>query len=206
MVRVERIRLADLRKGRLTTALDRWQQLCGADRIYPREELGFGLLIATPEIMNGHSLVIDTSTDRPIDFVIAFYGSDLEFYEGRSLVAHRFRDLPDQDVAEAAVAAYDEAISERQPIAHRVRAGFGHQTFEYDQLILPTKNEFGKIDRLVTVIEERVRHRLRAVTAGEVMIDDNTELRAPFRQLDDMVARAREILADQADSRSASIA
>ncbi|HZD26137.1 MAG TPA: hypothetical protein VE631_07740, partial [Alphaproteobacteria bacterium] len=137
--------------------LRRWFQLCGESGLYPRERLGFGLLVGTPEVMNGRSGVVACDTDDPLNFVIAYYGNDFKVYDGKSLVATRFCDLPDRDVAEVAVGCYMEAIKERKPIAHRMHATFGGVAVSYDRLILPTVNGENQIDRLVTVSRELTR-------------------------------------------------
>lgn len=159
MVRVEPLRLTDIRDDKLDLALKRWFQLCGDGGLYPREELGFGLLVGTPEIMNGRSGVVATDADDPINFVIAFYGGEFDVYDGKSLVARRFRDLPDRDVAEAAVRCYVEAIEARQPIAHHLEGNFDGLVVTYNRVILPTVNSEGKVDRLITLSQEVSRSR-----------------------------------------------
>jgi hypothetical protein len=157
MVRVDPIRIADIRDEKLTVALRRWHQLCGEDGIYPREKMGFGLIVGTPEIMNGRSGVVATDMDDPLNYVIAFYGSDFNVYDNKSFVATRFRDLPDQEIAQVLVGCYREAITARRPIAHRIEADFDGTRVSYDRLILPTVNQQGKIDRLVTLSQELER-------------------------------------------------
>jgi hypothetical protein len=157
MVRVDPIRIADIRDEKLTVALRRWHQLCGEDGLYPREQMGFGLIVGTPEIMNGRSGVVATDADDPLNYVIAFYGSDFNVYDGKSFVATRFRDFPDQEIAQAVVGCYREAITERKPIAHRLEAKFDDTVVSYDRVILPTINQSGKVDRLITLSQELER-------------------------------------------------
>ena len=154
MVRVQRHTLAEVRSPKLEAALKRWYQLCGSGGLYPRDDLGFGVLIGSPEIMNGRSAVVATDVDDPLNFVVAFYGGEFNVYENKSLVARRFRDFPDRGPAEAMVRCYLEAISERQPTAHRIAGSFGGVDLTYDRLILPTINKDGVVDRLVTLSEE----------------------------------------------------
>jgi hypothetical protein len=116
--------------------------------------MGFGLIVGTPEIMNGRSGVVATDADDPLNYVIAFYGSDFNVYDGKSFVATRFCDFPDQEIAKVAVACYQEAITERKPIAHRLEARFDDVTVRYDRIILPTINQSGKVDRLITLSQE----------------------------------------------------
>jgi hypothetical protein len=159
MVRVDPLQLSDIRDEKLDAALKRWYQLCGECGLYPREQLGFGTLVGTPEIMNGRSGVVATDADDPLNYVIAFYGGDFDVYDGKSLVAQRFKDLPDQDIAQAAARCYVEAITERKPIAHRLEGIFDGVTVAYDRVILPTVNLGGRIDRLITVSQEISRSR-----------------------------------------------
>jgi len=154
MADVNHIRLDEIRDPMLVSALRRWFQICGEGGLYPREELGFGLLVGTPEVMNGHSAVFATDTGEPLDFLIAYYGSDLDPYNGRSLVAQRLRNLPDRDVAEAAAACCCTALTARQPIAHRFTGNFQGMQRTYDRLILPTVNAAGQIDRLIHIYHE----------------------------------------------------
>jgi hypothetical protein len=107
--------------------------------------------------MNGRSGVVATDMDDPLNYVIAFYGSDFNVYDNKSFVATRFRDLPDQEIAQVLVGCYREAITARRPIAHRIEADFDGTRVSYDRLILPTVNQQGKIDRLVTLSQELER-------------------------------------------------
>lgn len=157
MVRVERYSLDEVRDPKLAAALKRWYQLCGSGGLYPRDELGFGKLIGSPEVMNGRSAVIATDVDDPLNYVIAYYGGEFNVYENRNLVARRFCDFPDRESAEAMVRCHREAVEAREPLAHRIVAPFGGVDVHYDRLILPTVNKDNRIDRLITLSEELSR-------------------------------------------------
>ena len=154
MADVNAIRLEDISDPMLVAALRRWYEMCGPSGLFPREQHGFGMLVGAPEVMNGHSAVIATDVGEPLDFLFAYYGSDLNAYKGQSLVAKRFRTLPDKDVATAAAECSAAALTARQPIAHRVAGIIEGQVRRYDRLILPTVNARGQIDRLILVIHE----------------------------------------------------
>jgi|GEM_PF-1169047 len=158
MADVNPIRLEEISGAPLVKALRRWYELCGPSGLFPREEHGFGTLVGTPEVMNGHSAVIATDVGEPLDFLFAYYGSELDAYQGQSLVAQRFRNLPDRDVATAAAECSAAALTARQPIAHRVAGTIEGQLRRYDRLILPTVNAKGQIDRLILVIHELAVH------------------------------------------------
>ena len=89
---VEHIALEKVENPKLVVALKRWCRLCGQGEFYRREELGFGPLVGTPEILNGRSLMLATGADDPMNYVFAFFGGDFNVYDDRNFVARRLRD------------------------------------------------------------------------------------------------------------------
>ncbi len=154
MVRVENIALEKIQDPMLGTALQRWYQLCGQGGLYRREELGFGPLVGAPEILNGRSSVVATDADDPLNYVFAFYGDDFNVYDDRSFVARRLREIPEQDVVKVIAACFSEAITAREPLAHRISGSFNSIDLIYDRIIFPTANKSGNVDRLVTLSAE----------------------------------------------------
>ncbi len=154
MVRVEHIALEKIQDPMLGTALQRWYQLCGQGGLYRREELGFGPLVGAPEILNGRSSVVATDADDPLNYVFAFYGDDFNVYDDRSFVARRLREIPEQDVVTVIASCFSEAITAREPLAHRISGVFNSIDITYDRIIFPTVNKSGGVDRLVTLSAE----------------------------------------------------
>jgi|TARA_B110000196_G_scaffold250329_1_gene219591 hypothetical protein len=113
MMSVEHIALEKVENPKLVVALKRWCRLCGQGEFYRREELGFGPLVGTPEILNGRSLMLATGADDPMNYVFAFFGGDFNVYDDRNFVARRLRDTPDQDMMKVFITCFAEAITAR---------------------------------------------------------------------------------------------
>ena len=158
MVRVEHIALDKVQDPMLGIALQRWYQLCGHGVLYRREELGFGPLVGAPEILNGRSSVVATDADDPLNYVFAFYGDDFNVYDDRNFVARRLREMPEQDLLKVIVTCFGEAITAREPLAHRISGKIDAVELTYDRVIFPTVNKSGGVDRLVTLSAEISRN------------------------------------------------
>lgn len=142
---------------RLKAALRAWEELTQSEGVYDRGRRGFGPLLAKPELMNERSAVIVCEGDDPMNYLFAYYGGGFGLYKDKSFVAQRFSDIPDREGALMLASAYEEAIRQRRPLAHRIHGSFGGETVVYDRLILPTMGENGQVDRLITLSVELER-------------------------------------------------
>ena len=154
MVKVKHIALEKIKDEALVIALKRWYQLCGQGGLYQREALGFGPLVSAPEILNGRSAVLAADVDDPRNYVFAFFGGDFNVYDDRNFVARRLHDIPDKEMMDTFITCFGEAISAREPLAHRIVGNFAGIEVTYDRIIFPTVNKAGNVDRLVTLSTE----------------------------------------------------
>ncbi len=151
MVNVEHIALEKIRDQHLVAALKCWYQLCGQGGLYQREALGFGPLVGAPQILNGRSAVLAVDAEDPMNYVFAFFGGDFNVYDDRNFVARRLHEVPDKDVTCALITCFREAISAREPLAHRIAGTFDGIDVTYDRIIFPTVNKADNVDRLITL-------------------------------------------------------
>ncbi len=152
--RVTSLPLDRLPHRRLQAALKAWEELTEDRGYYDRSRRGFAPLLAKPELMNERSTVIVCEADDPLDYLIAYYGGGFGLYRDKCFVAQRMRDIPDREAVLEMIAGYEDVVRERRPLAHRVTGRFGGVDVVYDRLVLPTVNENGEVDRLITVSAE----------------------------------------------------
>lgn len=139
---------------RLRAALMSWEELTEGSGCFDRSRRGFAPLLAKSDLMNERSTVIVCEADDPLDYLIAYYGGGFGLYNDKSFVAQRMRDIPDREAVLEMIAGYQDVIRERRPLAHRVTGRFGGIDVVYDRLVLPTVNEDGEVDRLITISVE----------------------------------------------------